>query len=65
MLEKGIIIIPDNLSEEQHWIATITMYNAGHIQNQSPGQPRAGFLTHIDPVGPKGSTTFCKYGPDN
>ena len=49
MLEKGNIIIPDNLSE-QHWIATI-MYNAGHIQNQSSGQPRAGFLTHIDPVG--------------
>jgi hypothetical protein len=57
MLEKGIIIMPDNLSE-QHWIATI-VYNAGHIQNQSPGQPRAGFFRYdsFEPSGWKAQPT--------
>ena len=57
MLEKGIIVIPGNLSEH-HWIATI-VYNAGHIQNQSPDQPRAGFFRYdsFEPSGWKAQPT--------
>jgi hypothetical protein len=53
IFEKGLIVIPSLLSDD-HWVCTF-IYNAGHILNQSPGQPRAGFYRYCpkDPSGAK------------
>jgi hypothetical protein len=49
LLEKGIIIIPSNPSDA-HWIATF-IFNAGHVMNQKPGQPRACFFRYCPQEG--------------
>jgi hypothetical protein len=42
MLEKGLIVIPSNPTEE-HWTATF-IFHAAYIQDQTIGKPRACFL---------------------
>jgi hypothetical protein len=49
LLEKGIIIIPSNPSDA-HWIATF-IFNAGHVMNQKPVQPRACFFRYCPQEG--------------